>query len=226
MDISKIKAGTKLELEVIDNYGQRMGPMLVSQFEACTDDRKAIIAAPIYEGNILNLPNGTDILVCFKANINGTVGLNAFKAVVTGREVIGNLHLLKIEQTAKIAKIQRREFFRFQCSLNIQYKVCNQHKEDTLKSATTFDISGGGAGIMINEKLFIGDIVECELIINSERKIKFHGKIIRCETNSEEGVYKYIAGLEYTKIKNNDREAVVQFIYNEQRKLLKKGLIF
>lgn len=227
MEISRIKAGTKLELDIMGNDGRRTGPVLVSQFEACTEDRKAIIAAPIYEGNVFNLPNGTEILAYFKADGNGGVSLHAFTAVVTGREVSGNLHLLKIEQTGKITKIQRREYFRFHCGLNLQYIMVSPHnKDEDYKKAITYDLSGGGAGILLNENLVTGDIIECELFIDNEKKVKFCSRIVRCEKNNEEGQYKFMAGLEYTKITNNDREIIVQFIYKEQRKLLKKGLIF
>jgi c-di-GMP-binding flagellar brake protein YcgR len=226
MDISGIKAGTKLELDIMDN-GQREGPVLVSQFEACTEDRKAIIAAPIIEGNFYNLPDGTNMLVYFKVNGKGGVDLYTFEAVVTGREINGNLHLLKIEQTSDIKRIQRRFFYRLQCRLNLKYrKVSNSKNEEDFVKAMTCDISGGGAKILINEELEVGEIIECELFIEDDKSIGFISRIVRCEKNIGESHYKFTAGLEYTKIKDNDREMLVQYIFDEQRKLLKKGLIF
>lgn len=227
MEISSIKAGTKLELDIMDDNGRRKDPLLVSQFETCIEDRKAIIAAPIFEGNFYNLPNGTSMLVYFKVNGKGGVELYAFEAVVTGREVNGNLHLLTIEQTGNITRIQRRFFYRLKCCLDLLYKkVSDNNKEDEFTKAMTCDISGGGAKILLNEDLKVGEIIECELFIEKDKSVRFVGRTVRCEKNNGKGQYKFTAGLEFTEIKNADREMLVQYIFDEQRKLLKKGLIF
>ena len=78
---------------------------------------------------------------------------------------------------------------------------------------------------MLEEKVEVGKLVECEVFTSQDKKVRFFGKVIRYERSELEGRFKYEAGIAYIKINDNDREAVVRYIFNEQRKLRKKGLI-
>ena len=85
----------------------------------------------------------------------------------------------------------------------------------------TKDISGGGICLCTNAKPEYGWFVEGWLALNE--RIKFTGRVVRVINVYDRGKYNYDVGIEFVEIANMDRERVIGFIFDEQRKLLKKG---
>ena len=146
------------------------------------------------------------------------------------RGISNNLPLLKIEVPEELEKVQRRQYFRLECSLPVKFRVVEtmneQHNESIQFSKTIAgNLSGGGICLLLEEKLELGKLIECEITTDEQDTIRFFGKIVRHEQNDEESKFKYQAGITYIRINNKDREAVIKYIFNEQRKLRKKGLI-
>lgn len=218
----KPNLGSKLELERYDDNGELLMPILISQFEGQLPDGAMEILTPIYEGRIFLIHRDTQIGVLYEHKGD----LFRFQAVVFDYKKSGNIHLLKIKPTGQIERYQRRTFFRFKCLLDLRYrfKKRNEGKErfkDEYENTVIKDISGGGMCILLNEKPCIDWLLDGILNIGSD--IKFKGKIVHVKTISEEGKYKYESGVEFTEIKNNDREKIISYIFDSQRKLLNKG---
>lgn len=60
----------------------------------------------------------------------------------------------------------------------INYKVVESSKtvlseNETFKKTITRDLSGGGVCIKLEEKLNIGNVVECELLLDDFNKVHF-----------------------------------------------------
>jgi c-di-GMP-binding flagellar brake protein YcgR len=83
------------------------------------------------------------------------------------------------------------------------------------------DISGGGIQIKTKLKLKEGDQIKISFkkLIKLDKLIK--GKIVRKRKENFE-VYKY--GIEFIDISDRNREMIIQWIFNLQRKLRQKGL--
>lgn len=225
MKLSEIPMGSKLELEVYNSLGEKIRPPLISELEWIEEEEIAFIAAPIYEGILYPLHVGTEMTVC----VYNKNDLYKFKADVLHRGIKDNIALLKIAVTGKIIKIQRRQFFRFDWSIPIQYRVIGsmnpEYNEDSpYKKAITRDMSGGGVSIGLEEKVELDKFVECQLPL-PRRTINFFGKVVRSVRTENEEIYKYEIGVLFRKIENRDREEVIKYIFQEQRKLRKKGLI-
>ncbi len=230
MNISELEIGTKLELELFNEAGDRIEQVLVSEFEWHTGSHEVIIAAPIFEGSVVPLHLERVINVYFIKRKEDDIHLYKFKAVVKSREMSENLHLLRVEMLGELEKVQRRSYYRLNCSVQLQYRIVDSMNEvynDNIPFKKSFsnNISGGGISIMLEEKVEVGKLVECELYTSQDKKVRLFGKVIRYERSETEGRFKYAAGIAYIKINDNDREAVVRYIFNEQRKLRKKGLI-
>lgn len=230
MELSELEIGTKLELELFDDTGIRLDQTHVSEFEWFAGIQEAIIAAPLFEGNVFHIRIGAMMDVYFIKRRENDINLLKFRAVVKGREISENLHLLRIELRGKIERVQRREYFRLDCSVQVQYRIVDSlnavHNEDIpYKKTIANNLSGGGISLKLEDMIEVGRLVECEIFTDQSRKIRFFGKVIRYEKSDMEGKFKYEAGIAYIKINNKDREAVVRYIFNEQRKLRKKGLI-
>jgi len=217
---TKLTLGTKLELELYEANGNKMVPTLVSQFEAVLPDDTMEILSPILEGRIFPVRRGTRMDVIYQKD--GVV--YKFAAEAIERKLEGDVHFLRIRPLTEEERIQRRYFFRFSCVRDIEYRIyaCPEAKEDgEYRKGLTKDISGGGICFWSDVKPEIGWYVEGRLFLN--REIPFVGRVIRVIDIREKGLYNYEIGIEYTDITNMDRERVIGFIYEEQRKLLKKG---
>lgn len=218
---TKLTLGTKLELELYDANGNKMVPTLVSQFEAVLPDDTMEILSPILEGRVFPVRRGTRMDVIYQKD--GEVYRFASEAIE--RKLEGNVHYLRIRPLTEEEKIQRRYFYRFSCVRDIEYRMYADPKEKeesgAFRKGLTKDISGGGICFWSDIKPEIGWYVEGRLYLN--REIPFVGRVIRVIDIREQGRYNYEIGVEYTDITNMNRERVIGFIYEEQRKLLKKG---
>lgn len=225
MELTDLKIGKKLELEIYDSSGKMLEYLLISEFEWAEDENIAFIADPIFEGDIYQINQGTLIIV-YVAN---KFDYYKFKAKVLERTIRDGFRLLKIQKWGDIEKIQRRQFFRFECILPIKYRVISSsNSQDSIEArfieVITKDISGGGIRIRVKEELNLKELVECELILGG-KKIEFSGEIVRKIQCKFEGKYKYELGVMMKEIADQDREAIIQYIFNAQRELRKKGLI-
>ncbi|NMA65988.1 MAG: hypothetical protein GX957_07065 [Clostridiaceae bacterium] len=222
MNNSKLKIGDKVEIEINDEFYDLEQP-LVSQYEIQLPDGTMEILSPIHKGRLFYIARNTKIDVIYEHKGD----LFKFGAIVLGNRFSGRIALLRIQPVTEEKRIQRRRFFRLNCVLDIEYRIFE--KEDMpveergdFKKSITKDISGGGICFLLNEKPRHGWLMEGKLKI-SDQEVKFDGRVLRIvPTNSEKG-YKYEIGLEFIKISNRHREKLISFIFDYQRKLLKKG---
>jgi len=89
----------------------------------------------------------------------------------------------------------------------------------------TRDISGGGTCLVLAEGIERGKYIECELQLSENKIVKFYGSIIRSRKSDIDSKSRYELGVEFYDIDDRSREAIISFIFEEQRKLRKKGLI-
>ncbi|HPD00005.1 MAG TPA: PilZ domain-containing protein [Acetivibrio sp.] len=227
MRINELKIGLKLEVRLYSPRDIRTDTLLVSEFEWAENDKIFFIAVPIHRGRLYPIHIGTQMEVIFIMHDN----LYSFIAKVLDRCIKNRISLLKMEALTQIRKIQRREFFRFECALPIGYRLVEtQEHGDSENSDKEFiktytrDLSGGGVCIRLKEEVDYGAIIECELLLNDINRIRFIGRVVRFTTyDSPVGMYKYEIGVFFEKISEKDRERVVSHIFQEQRRLIKKG---
>ncbi len=237
MKLSEVEIGTKLEIEVADYLPSNDKRVYVSQLEWLEEDDTAAIAAPIYEGNIVPLETGTLIEIYFLKRTKTLLDLNRFRAIIRGRGIENNLHVLFIEKLGEIVRIQRRDYYRLDMLLEVRYRVISyfdqvyteipyeEYTDMPYEKTLATDLSGGGIYLLLNEKIEIDSLMNCEISTGRFGKISFIGKLVRCERIRKVSKYKYSAGIEFVEISDNNREKVIRFIFNEQRKLIKKGMI-
>ena len=226
MDLYRIQPGTKIELELLDDTGEKNSTILVSELEWCEGQNEAYIAAPIHEGILYPMHIGTIMNMCM---LHGEELYKA-KARVTGRNNKDNIVLLKVEASGGLKKIQRRQFFRFDCIKPVKYRMVHYAKdarcdEEDFKNTITKDISGSGICMLVEEEIQKNALLECELLLEEGNAVKFLGnavRVIKCDFKSR---YKYEIGVFFKQLDNKDRDYIVKYIFNEQRKLRKKGLI-
>lgn len=230
MELSDIETGAKLEIERFDEEGNRIVPNVVSKYERTLADYEAVIAAPILEGIVVPIQIGALLNVYFSYRMRYDVHLFVFNALVKDRHVYDNLPYIKVEKQGEIRKIQRREYYRLDCLIKVCYRQVNSFNpiiREDIPYKTTFanNLSGGGIRLLLEERLEVGKLIECEIFNDLNSNVHFFGKVLRLERGEPDERFKYEASVAYIKINENDRDAVIKYIFMEQRKLRKKGLI-
>jgi len=221
MNYNELSIGLKLELQLFAKDGKKMYRSFASELEWVEDNNIIHIAAPIYEGRVYPVLVGTEIAVSFIKDNN----FYEFTAKVIDRESKNNLAMLKVQALSNIVKIQRREFFRIDINLPVKYRVIDsvdmKSNEEYIETITR-DLSGGGLCMRLKEPIEIDKYLDCELFISN--KVKFIGKVVRLiKYDVLHGPYKYEIGVSFEKIDDAVREKIISYIFQEQRKLLKKG---
>lgn len=221
----KLIEGTKLELELKTNKNNQDNLILISQFEWKEKDEVICIAAPIYKGNYYF--NFTDTLmnVYFLYNNN----MYMFEAKLIDNFTIDKLRYMRLRILSDFQHVQRREFYRFSCLLPIMYRKYNKQNKGNndlpFIQTEISNISGGGLCIKTNEPLNLGDMIECKLELEGYGEIPLLAKVVREEQIKNECKYKYEYGVEYKGIVNKDKDAIISYIFRQQRILREKGLI-
>jgi len=228
MLVKDIKTGTKLNIEIYDNVNQKIDKPLVSQFEYSEGNKYVVFQIPMYKGDYYPLHINTLLNVIFFQKDK----VYLFRGKVYERFTVNELHFVKVEVLSDIINIQRRRDYRLSCILEIKYREVEldglklKPKKEEFTSTRTIDISGGGVCIVLNEELSVNTYLECTLNLEDKISVEFIGKIVRTEKNEDDNVYyKYKAGISYQIINNKDRENIVKFIFKEQRKLRRKGIL-
>lgn len=222
METIRLTLGNKLEVELFDSNNERMQPLLVSQFERFLPDGSLEILAPIHGGRIFPVHRGVEMDIIYERHGE----LYKFRAVAMERNVVGNIFLLRIMPKTPEEHLQRRFFFRFGCILDIRYRMfakkeTNNEDRGSFIKAITKDVSGGGLCLLTNDKPVYGWYVEGNLDIGFN--LNFIGRIVRVISIHDKGKFKYEVGIEFIEINDLEREKVISFIFDSQRKLLKKG---
>jgi PilZ domain. len=83
------------------------------------------------------------------------------------------------------------------------------------------DISGGGVKLATNKRLNINDEVLIEFTLPGSVNFSLNGVVTRNVKNGAN----FDVGISFKDIDTNSREKIVSFIFAEQRKLLKRGLM-
>ncbi|MFZ5966571.1 MAG: flagellar brake protein [Bacillota bacterium] len=220
--------GDRIEIEThqfyMDNqkYNDEKKKILVSQVLDIIDDQTYVVATPIFNNVITPIPIGEFIYI--KQNKKNE-GVFIFKAKVISRKTLKHISCLIIQKIGDIDKDQRRNFFRLEVVLDIQFRQLDQkgNPSGTFTRAYTQDISGGGLRLISNEKIKVGTTIEIH-INTGEDTIIAKGRIIRCSLHDAvENTFEIATAFE--GINEKTRTQIISFIFHYQRKMRKKGLI-
>ncbi len=211
--------GDKLELH---DLSRAKGKMPISQMLDIFDDKTYLISGPIENKNLVPLYKDNILeVVYYKEN----KGKFFFQATILEVKSKG-IYRIKIRRTTRIKKIQQRNFYRLSCNLPATKEhLLNEGNEERCinEECVTENISGGGIGVLCNYSHNVGDVVN--VAINSDGIIlNTKGEVVRIlKSNNHD--YKYTIGVKFLEIDDSKREEIIKFIFREQRKLRKKGLM-
>lgn len=240
--ISKfLSPGDKLELQMLEHARQDNDEnkrIYYSQINDILSEDRLEISMPMEKSKLILLPVDTE----YDMTIYTAQGLFQCFVRVVDRYKSENMYLLVVELTSNLRKNQRREYYRFSCAL----EMCSRNLEEEelqavenkvpyslvpglpLKRSVIADISGGGLRFLSNQKYEPDSLIYCSyhLVINNVRKLyEVVGKVLYVrEMENRPGVFEH--RVKYINMEEEKREEIIKFIFQEERKNMKRDRFY
>lgn len=210
--------------------------------------RTVKLSMPIYENRVIPLEVEDDYNLCFFTNS----GLYQCKGRVRKRYMDNKMYVLDILFLTDMKKFQRRKFYRLDCMFSIKFRIisdveqilkkrleagkfetpseqehCEQVLQDIPKDweeATISDLSGGGIRFHCGKEIKKGQLVEVRLPLSLQSGVvplAFWMEVIACVHYAGSKLAYEIRG-EFKDVKDADRETVVKYVFEEQRRRMRK----
>ena len=206
-------------------YASKVGDII-------SEDRLEIVM-PMEKTKLILLPVDGEFEIRFYAKS----GVFLCDARVVDRYKSDGIYLLQFELTSNLRKNQRREFYRYNCVLNMGSRELkeeeisamdhNQVKLERglpLQQSVIVDISGGGIRFVSGYKYEQGTMIYLTytLFLNGlEKSYELTGKVLKVkELENKKGLFEH--RVQYVGIDNRDREEIIRYIFEEERKSRQK----
>lgn len=246
-----IQIGDKLDLVQVEKEEGEKKKQYTSQFLDFLEEDKAKIAMPMENLRIIPLTVGDKYSLSFHT----ASGLFQCDCEIVDRYKEGNVYILVIQFTSAVEKCQRRQFYRLESIIDSRYRVFSDEEERLLlklknnefvseaarttyetalekvqnnwQDATITNISGGG--VRFNSK----QEVPKEGKIYMKIPIQLNGEDLLMELKARivatvpvfnrTGLYE--TRVEFIEIPIDDREDIVKYVFEQERRKIKKGMM-
>ena len=222
MKKSSIKMGDKVE---IIPSGIITGKTYTSKVEQLIDDNIAELHVPISYGSLVKLPLNTPHAFTFYTDN----GMMRTEAVIEDYFILDGFKMMRIKMLNEAQKYQRREFFRFECSIHFNFGVLADAYDIALDKPTpemhpalTRDISAGGMCFMSNLDAEIKSRCKCQIPLGGDDFTTFG--IIMHRQQLRDMHYKFQYRVMFMDLTAMEKDRIVKYIFTEQRKALVKGI--
>ena len=244
-------------LEKILTAGDKVEVMRTSGLVSSQNDKKVYysllvdidqedrltVTMPIEAGKLVPLSVGERYWLVFFTHS----GIYQTKALIVSREKQGNIHVMILKTLTELERIQRRQFYRIECVMDVEYRIMDDAEvegyeilrtksyktlEERLKikkmlvpngnewhKGVAIDISGGGMRFNTRVKHENPEYVELRFSLITGNTVK--------DIATPARVIRYAPvsklqdtnefRVEYVEIPTKQREDIVQYVFNEDR---------
>lgn len=232
-----ISPGCKIELETIEEIADGEGNSKKRKYDSrimdVLDEDNIEILMPMVQTKLVLLPlNG-------QYDIHFATGKGFFqcRGKVVERYRNGNVYLLQIELISGLERYQRREFFRYNCTLDMETRLLNEFENNCVENekefefeelptqhSTILDISGGGIRFVSNADYPVSTNLLCSFKLGNEpygRDFNLICKILyKKAVENQRDTFEY--RLIFVNINNKEREEIIRIIFQEERRNRKR----
>ncbi len=242
-----LKIGDKVEIRIVMEVAQ---------------ERKTGVAARVFKSQLLDIKENGDLELAMPFSGDRIVLLPLelrYEFVFIGKETVmykaegqiaeryksENRFMIRVRLSTELEKIQRRAFFRLECSMDVYFwKISEEQmllpstdaivlalqEEDAFTNgkikARTIDISGGGARFQTEYPLEEGQcLLMCINLQSDERdeQITVPGRVLTSEKIQTPHHTAYRSRVMFVNSDKKVNEAIVRFVFSEERKYRKSG---
>ncbi len=237
-----ILPGNRIEMQAVERVkladeGERK-KVYLSQVRDILSEEQLEIFMPMEKTKMILLPVNTEYDMYFYT----PQGLYQCFANVIDRYKDDNQYVLLMELTSNLRKFQRREYYRLSCALEMNSRPLEKEEKDAmdrkagaylvpglpLKRSVVVDISGGGIRFLSSYSYEPDSLLYCKYNLVIDGVSKEYTLITKVLTSREledrPGVFEHRA--QYVDIDTYDREEIIRFIFEEERKHRKREMGF
>ncbi len=240
-----METGTKLELKKIRHVETAEEISYISRFLYQKSADEAVIEMPTKEGRLVVLEPDELFQVCFYTG----KGLYQCQSQIVSRYYEDSLPVAVIKLRSEFEKLQRRQYYRMESLLHMEFRaVTGEELELMLQqknaqtpankeaadrpgdertrfySGVTLDISGGGARFNSEHAVESGDYIALRIAFLSgdaqKLQLLFAKVLTVLPVQNRSGLFEH--RVEFTAISSAEREAIIRYIFLEERKRRKK----
>jgi c-di-GMP-binding flagellar brake protein YcgR len=187
--------------------------------ETVLKKKRLLIHAPISMGAIVRPPKEEQYILRFITE----KGIYRFNARVIDYSKDDGFPLVSFQVIDNGERIQLRNFFRVQCTINTKFTVVQEIEDGSPPpqyDGVIRDMGGGGIKMLSKHGMEQGTMITVILDIESEKLLVF-GEVMHTVFNRGMSLpFQY--GIKFTALSKTDQEKIVRFLTNEQRKLLSR----
>jgi c-di-GMP-binding flagellar brake protein YcgR len=236
-----IKAEAQLQwldtgMKLTESEADYQSKVYVTKLQAILSDEEILITMPMDGTREYSIPAGYEINIDFYAKQGIFQCLCKVKSVIKEN----NVHLLLLTVISNLRKIQRREYYRFSCALELasrelspeeraaldQKRGYSLSKEMPLRRSVIVDLSGGGMRFMSSEKYQVGSYIYCGYQLNVKgvsKQYELVGQVL--DAKKKEGMSNvYEHRIQFVNMPERTREEIIKIIFEleRQNRTLKK----
>ncbi len=226
-----ISIGNKIELVLLDQIirNDKNKKVYVSKIYDILEKNTLQIAMPIYEGKIVPLSLDDKYSACFYTDR----GLLQCNIIVTSRYKSGNLFYLEVMLLGELTKVQRREFYRYNCFLDARLRIVSDEEFTTgvpdqidipesdldWQPVKMLDVSGGGAKIISKLRLDRNEVVKLSFYVTIVQEFVHFNLFARVLGSSPVQARNdlFEMRLEFMKIRQEERDKIIRYIFESER---------
>ncbi len=232
-----VAPGTRLEIQAVDRSRsvddtERKKVYQSTVYDILSEDKLEVFM-PVEKTKLILLPVDVEYDLYFYSSY----GLYQCFARVTDRYKSDNKFILVFELTSNLRKFQRREYYRLSCALDMNCRLLEKEEIEAvdkrdgflmeglpLKRGIIVDISGGGVRFVGEYAYELNSLICCTYHLAIDGKDKEYTLIARVisvkEIEKKQGFYEHRA--QYINIDTVEREEIIRFIFEEDRKIRKR----
>lgn len=237
-----VTVGNRIELQAVERNAEEpaeevteRGKTYRTRVHSILSEDTLEIVMPMEKTKLILLPVDTEYdLVFYTDN-----GLYQCFAQITDRYKSNNVYIIVAELTSNLRKYQRREFYRFNCAIEMNSRNLSSNEVKALennsgyglmsglplKQSVIVDISGGGLRFLSSQKYEQDQLIYITYhLLRGEERKKFEviGKVLSVqELENRPGVWEH--RVQYYNMDLDTREEIIQYIFEEERKSRRKG---
>lgn len=224
----ELQAVRRLNIGAVDLGREERKVYSTKVYDIISDERLELLM-PMEQTKLILLPIEGEYELCFyTAN-----GLYQCLAKVVDRYRDNNVYVLALDLTTNLRKYQRREYYRFSCALEMNSRELVKEEIESLdhdrnllqpqlplKRSVILDISGGGLRFVSTIPYEVDSMILCKydlIVDNVPKHYSLVGKVLAVrELDDKPGVYEH--RVQYVNMDVDEREEIIKYIFNEERK--------
>ena len=246
MNSNIINVGDKVDIRILQQASkEEKEGVVASVYKSSVQDIKPDglleISMPMRAGKMVLLSAG----IRYECLFHTRNGMYRCLAQVKERYKVDGLYMLLMEPKSALEKRQRREYFRFECAMDMEFcnitaeeadlddieeiKKCYRERVaiDFMHQAIAVDLSGGGIRFVSEQKGNKDEFVLvsiCLRRIEENQLLEIAGRILSCRRlEGKTGSNKYEYRVQFLTRDQKKREMIIKYIFEQERKNRQKG---